>query len=101
MSEQDHALYRDVLAARAQEPFKQSRRLVELHARRASAPLAERAPLHEVAVAVELAVPPGITDAVHGGVEMFPLDGDQPQISGNRRSACRLTCGFLSRFPVR
>src|ERR1017187_5253988 len=78
MSKQDHALYRDVLAARAQEPFKQSRRLVELHARRASAPVAERAPLHEVAVAVVLAEPPGITDAVHGGVEMFPLDGDQP-----------------------
>src|ERR1039458_2980151 len=78
MSKQDHALYRDVLAARAQEPFKQSRRLVELHARRASARVAERAPLHEVAVAVVLAEPPGITDAVHGGVEMFPLDGDQP-----------------------
>ena len=32
----------------------------------------------EVAVAVVLAEPPGIADAVHGGVEMFPLDGDQP-----------------------
>src|ERR1039457_4982241 len=78
MSKQDHALYRDVLAARAQEPFKQSRRLVELHARRAAAPVAERAPPPEGAVAGVLAETPGITAPVPGGVEMFPLDGDQP-----------------------
>src|SRR5450759_6011081 len=78
MGEKDHALYRNWMATRAQEPFKLTGRLVELHARRTSPPVGDRALLDEVAVAVVLVEPPVVAVAVHGGVAMLPLDGDEP-----------------------
>lgn len=76
MGEQDHALYGDWTATGTQELFQEVGWLVELHARRTSASIADLAPLNEVAVAVVLLEPPVIAVAVHGGVAVLPLDGD-------------------------
>src|ERR1022692_327359 len=76
MGKKDHALNRDRMAARAQEALQFAGRLAELHARRAAALVTELALPDEIAVAVVLVEPPGITIAVHGRIEVLPLDGD-------------------------
>jgi len=83
VGEQDHAQHGDRVAAAArttlaaEELLEQAGRLAELHARRAPAPVGDRALLDEVPVAVELAEVPVVAVAAHRGVEVLALDGDQ------------------------
>src|SRR6266536_2336062 len=78
MGEKDHPLYRNPVAAGAQEIFELAGWLVELHAWRASPPVTHLAPLHRVAIAVVFGEPPLVTGAGHGRVAVLALDGKQP-----------------------
>jgi len=81
MSEQHHPQDGHGAAAGAEEMLEQIGWLVQLHARRPPAAIAEAAARDEVAESVELLEPPGVAVAVHGRVEVLALDRDQSRRS--------------------
>ena len=77
MSEDHHALDRDLLAAVAQEPLQLVGGLVELFAGRAAPAVGDQPLLDQVPVVVVLVALPAVTVDVHGGVDVLHLDGEQ------------------------